>query len=107
MAFFQAFDGMEAGFRGRAERVTQLLGAPETAYVLVTSPRRDSVEEAAFFAGRLAEERLRVAALIVNRMHPPFGPGSAADAYAAATKYAGTDLGPLWQNLADLRQLAA
>jgi hypothetical protein len=43
----------------------------------------------------------------VNRMHPPFGPGSAADAHAAATKYAGTDLGPLWQNLADLRQLAA
>ena len=107
IAFFQAFDGMEAGFRDRAERVTQLLGARETAYVLVTSPRRDSVEEAEFFAERLAEGQLHVAALIVNRMHPSFGPGSAAAAEAAAARYAGTALGPLWQNLADLRRLAA
>ena len=107
IAFFQAFDGMEAGFRERAERVTELLNARETAYVLVTSPRRDSVDEAEFFAGRLAEEGLQVAALIVNRMHPSFGPGSAADAETAASKYAGTPLGPLWENLADLRQLAA
>jgi len=55
----------------------------------------------------LAEEGLQVAALIVNRMHPSFGPGSAADAETAASKYAGTSLGPLWENLADLRQLAA
>jgi anion-transporting ArsA/GET3 family ATPase len=107
MSFFQAFDGMEAGFRARAERVTELLAAPETAYVLVTSPRRDSVEEADFFAGRLAEEELHVAALIVNRMHPSFGTGSGESARATATAYAGTDLGRLWENLADLRQVAA
>ena len=35
IAFFQAFDGMEAGFRQRAERVLELLNAPDTAYVLV------------------------------------------------------------------------
>jgi len=107
IAFFQAFDGMEAGFRDRAERVTQLLGARETAYVLVTSPRRDSVDEAEFFAERLAEGQLHVAALIVNRMHPSFGPGSAASADAAAARYAGTPLEPLCQNLAALRRLAA
>ena len=37
---------MEEGFRERAERVLDLLGAPDTAYVLVAAPRRESVEEA-------------------------------------------------------------
>jgi anion-transporting ArsA/GET3 family ATPase len=110
ISFFQAFDGMEAGFRARAERVLELLSAPETAYVLVTSPRRDSVDEAEFFARRLGGGGLRVAALIVNRMHPAFGDGSAAGAAAArdeAGRHAGTKLGPLWENLADFRALAA
>jgi anion-transporting ArsA/GET3 family ATPase len=84
-----------------------LLAAPETAYVLVTSPRRDSVEEAEFFADRLAEGSLHVAALIVNRMHPSFGTGSAAAARAAAARHDGEDLGRLWANLADFREVAS
>jgi anion-transporting ArsA/GET3 family ATPase len=111
IAFFQAFDGMEAGFRERAERVLHLLEAPETAYVLVTSPRRESVEEADFFARRLAEGNLVVAALIVNRMHPSFGQGAGdGDGRAArdaAVSQAGTPLGALWANLADFREVAA
>ena len=54
VSFFRAFEGMEEGFRERAQQVTQLLAADETAFVLVTSPRRDAVEEAEFFAERLA-----------------------------------------------------
>jgi anion-transporting ArsA/GET3 family ATPase len=38
----------------------------------VTSPRRDAVEEARFFADRLADSDLSVAALVVNRVHPDF-----------------------------------
>jgi anion-transporting ArsA/GET3 family ATPase len=107
IAFFQAFDGMEAGFRERAERVLHLLDAPETAYVLVTSPRRESVEEADFFARRLGEEHLAVAALIVNRMHPSFGAGDGVAVRAAADAATGTALGALWANLADFRDVAA
>jgi len=107
ISFFQAFDGMEAGFRERAERVLHLLGAPETAYVLVTSPRRESVEEADFFARRLGEGNLAVAALIVNRMHPSFGDGDRAAARAGAEANAGTALGDLWGNLADFRDVVA
>jgi anion-transporting ArsA/GET3 family ATPase len=106
IAFFQAFDGMEAGFRERAERVLELLGAPETAYVLVTSPRSESVEEAEFFADRLSEGGLRVAALIVNRMHPSFE-ASPIDARARAMEFAGTTLGELWANVADFAEMAA
>jgi anion-transporting ArsA/GET3 family ATPase len=79
IAFFQAFEGMEEGFRERAERVNELLSAPGTAFVLVASPRRDTVGEAHFFAERLQEAGIAVEGLVVNRVHPTFGlpsPGS-------------------------------
>ena len=73
IAFFRAFEGMEQGFRERAASVTALLADADTAFVLVTSPRRDAVDEAEFFATRLRESNLDVAALVVNRVHPNFG----------------------------------
>jgi anion-transporting ArsA/GET3 family ATPase len=106
IAFFQAFDGMEQGFRDRAKRVVQLLTAPDTAYVLVASPRKDTVEEASFFATKLGENDVRIAALIVNRVHPVFGAGSAAAAADEAGRFPGTPLGELWANLAEFRQVA-
>ena len=73
VAFFQAFEGMEDGFRTRASAVHQLLADPETAYVLVTSARPDAVAEASFFAEKLGERDVAVAALVVNRLAPAFG----------------------------------
>src|SRR6202021_3829429 len=70
VAFFQAFEGMEEGFRTRAGAVRELLADPLTAYVLVTSARPDAVAEASFFAEELAERRTPPAALIFNRIHP-------------------------------------
>jgi anion-transporting ArsA/GET3 family ATPase len=91
MAFFRAFDGMEAGFRDRARGVEALLADPGTAFVLVAAPRRDSVAEAGFFADRLAEAHQPVAALIVNRLHPDFRAGEAGmDAGAGVTAGAET-----------------
>jgi anion-transporting ArsA/GET3 family ATPase len=98
VAFFQAFEGMEAGFRDRAQKVMDLLADPGTAFVLVALPRRDAVEEALFFASRLRESSIHVDALVVNRIHPRFGEGSAAEARARE--------GPLWANLADFREVA-
>jgi len=72
IAFFQAFEGMEAGFRNRAAHVETLLRDPATAYVLVASPRSDTVTEALFFAAHLTTLNLSVDALVVNRMHPAF-----------------------------------
>ena len=70
VAFFQAFEGMEEGFRTRASAVHELLADPATAYVLVTSARPDAVTEAGFFASKLAERDVAVAALVVNRIAP-------------------------------------
>jgi len=77
--FFQAFEGMEEGFSRRAAAVRDLLADPATAYVLITSPRPDAIEEATYFAGRLADTGLRPAVLVVNRVHPTFGPVEAPD----------------------------
>jgi len=74
MAFFRAFEGMEEGFRERARRVEELLADPGTAFVLVAAPREDSIDEAKFFAQRLAESSIPVSALAVNRLFPNFGP---------------------------------
>jgi anion-transporting ArsA/GET3 family ATPase len=72
--FFTAFEGMEQGFRNRAQRVLELLSDERTAFVLVAAPRRDAVDEAMYFANRLQESSISIEALIVNRLHPRFGP---------------------------------
>jgi anion-transporting ArsA/GET3 family ATPase len=106
--FFQAFDGMEQGFKQRAERVLALLSQDETAFVLVAAPRADVVEEATYFAARLHENGITVRALIVNRMHPRFaGAASAAGLRERARGLAGTDLGAQLHNLADFVQVAS
>ena len=104
--FFQAFEGMEDGFRDRARKVDHLLSHPGTAFVLVAAPRPDVVVEANFFAAKLHEAGIPIAALVVNRMHPRYGgEWSEVDRQRART-LAGTPLGPLYENLADLHQLA-
>ncbi|MDQ3304411.1 MAG: AAA family ATPase [Actinomycetota bacterium] len=106
LAFFSAFEGMEEGFRERAARVQALLVDPATAFVLVASPRTDTVAEASFFATKLGESGISVASLIVNRLHPRFGSGRAEADRARALSLAGTPLGSLFANLGDLQAMA-
>jgi anion-transporting ArsA/GET3 family ATPase len=104
--FFGAFEGMEQGFRDRAARVQALLTDPATAYVLVASPRADTVAEASYFAERLEQSALPVAALVVNRVHPRFGKGLGPAARKRAKAAVGTPLAGLTRNLAEFRTMA-
>ena len=119
VAFFQAFEGMEDGFRSRASAVHELLGDPSTAYVLVTSARPDAVDEATFFAEKLAERDVTVSALVVNRIAPSFGDGDGgggaspdeaspdgAAGTAAPRGAAGPALAALEANLSELNAVA-
>ena len=72
--FFRAFGGMTEGMRERAGRVNALLADSRTAFVLVTSPRRDALEEAAFFHRRLMDAGLPFAGVVANRVHQAGGP---------------------------------
>ncbi|MFN8016997.1 MAG: ArsA-related P-loop ATPase [Acidimicrobiales bacterium] len=106
ITFFQAFDGMEAGFKERADHVLQLLTSPETSYVLVASPKRDTVAEAQYFADKLAEAHIPISALIVNRMHPHFTDEMPEALRERAVTLQGSDLGGLYRNLADFSLVA-
>jgi anion-transporting ArsA/GET3 family ATPase len=120
VAFFRAFEGMEQGFRERASSVTALLAQPTTAFVLVTSPRRDAVEEAQFFADRLRGSELTVAGLVVNRVHPDFAQGidteglsdrlafvyERANTASGESRGAAARLGRRYENLVDYASLA-
>jgi anion-transporting ArsA/GET3 family ATPase len=75
--FFRSFGGMTEGFRERAERVNALLRNHRSAFVLVTSPRRDAIEEARYFHRRLVESDMPFAGVVANRVHTGTGAGDA------------------------------
>jgi len=103
---------MEEGFRERAAQVMQLLAADETAFVLVTSPRRDAVEEVEYFASRLADGDFAVDALVVNRVHERYcnvDPGALRDRareLGGRRSEASSRLAAHFANLADLEDVA-
>ncbi len=96
IAFFRSLDGIEEGFRTRADDVYRTLQSPDSAFVLVVSPRPDTLAEASVFADALAKANMAVRAIVVNRVTPSFG-----DAVAPTSRS-----GPA-QALADFRALAA
>ena len=70
--FLRAFAGMQQGFAERAADVQDLLVAPSTSFVLVTTPTADAVEEATWFTEHLVSRGVRPTAAVVNRCHPSF-----------------------------------
>ena len=113
IAFFQAFAGMEVGFDERAGAMRALLADPATAYVVVSSPRADAIDEAWYFADRLRERGVTPSGLVVNRVHPRFdlpagaelpGRGSAS---ALPEGPSGSDLAAIVENLVELDRIGA
>ncbi|MEV0253028.1 ArsA family ATPase [Streptomyces sp. NPDC050732] len=67
--FVTAMDSMFGGFRTRADATYRLLQAPGTAFLVVASPERDALREAAYFVERLAADDMPLAGLVLNRVH--------------------------------------
>ncbi|HYU58839.1 MAG TPA: ArsA-related P-loop ATPase, partial [Actinomycetota bacterium] len=67
--FLSAFEGMYDGFKRRAAAVLDLLRRPGTRFVIVTSPEPGAMDEAGYFAERLAEAGMPLAAVVANRTH--------------------------------------
>ena len=87
--FVAALDTMFGGFRERADHTYALLKRPETAFVVVATPERDALREASYFAGRLDEEGMPLAGVVVNRVQRVSAPElSGARALAAAEQLA-------------------
>ncbi|HEU5033556.1 MAG TPA: ArsA-related P-loop ATPase [Mycobacteriales bacterium] len=72
--FVASLETMFGGFRERADHTYRLLKEPGTAFVVVAVPERDALREAAYFVDRLAEERMPLAGLVLNRVHASAAP---------------------------------
>ena len=83
-SFVSALDTMFGGFRQRAEATYKLLQAKGTSFVVVAAPEPDALREASFFARRLAEEKMPLAGLVLNRVHPRLTDLTAERSLAAA-----------------------
>jgi anion-transporting ArsA/GET3 family ATPase len=67
--FFGLLGDMTEDFSARARQVEEMLKAPTTAFVLVTSAQQAAIDEAIWFRRTLAESGLPFAGVIVNRVH--------------------------------------
>src|SRR5215831_3001235 len=83
--FVAALDTMFGGFRERAEDTYRLLQTPGTAFLVIATPEPDALREASYFVERLSQDRMPLAGLLLNRVHPsPAARLSAARSLAAA-----------------------
>ncbi|WP_179816230.1 ArsA family ATPase [Allostreptomyces psammosilenae] len=64
-----ALDTVFGGFRERAEATYRRLQGEGTAFLVVATPERDALREAAYFVERLAADRMPLAGLVLNRVH--------------------------------------
>ena len=100
--FFRSLSGMEAGLRQRAAEMSALLRDRRTAFVLVSSPRAEAIDEAGFLVTALREGGFQLGSIVANMVHPLPAELPASFDVAAVT-------GPLADHLAyhaALRQLA-
>jgi anion-transporting ArsA/GET3 family ATPase len=68
--FFILFQSMYDGFVERARAVTELLGSPQTTFLVVSTLEVAPSREAAYFLSLLAERRYHVGALVLNKVLP-------------------------------------
>ena len=103
IGFFTQFEGMEEGFRARARRAEEVLHSELTSFVLVCSPRRDTVDEALYLVTQMAASGAEATTVVVNRCYPSYAslPSATADVLA------GTRLSSLVVNLEQLSAVAS
>ncbi len=84
--FVAALDTMFGGFRERADATYRLLQDDGTAFVVVATPERDALREAAYFVERLERDRMPLAGLVLNRVHDPLHAAPSAERALAAAE---------------------
>ena len=108
IAFFQAFEGMEEGFRDRAARRRRAArGRRDRASCWSPRPGGTPSRRPCSSPTRSTRRGIAISALIVNRMHPRFGAGPGRGGPGAGPDASpGTALGGLYANLADFQLIA-
>lgn len=66
--FASAFETVMAGFKRRATVVEKLLASPATAFIIVASPHKATLDEARFFVDQLKSRNTTPRGVVVNRV---------------------------------------
>jgi anion-transporting ArsA/GET3 family ATPase len=91
--FFRSLGGLLDGFKARARETEELLKAPTTVFLLVTSPEREPIDEALYFWRKLKAARMPFGGVIVNRVHhETAGATTPEEITAALSESLGSDL---------------
>ncbi len=82
--FVAALETVFGSFRERADHTYRMLQQPGTAFVVVATPEPDALREASYFVERLAEDRMPLAGLVLNRVQTDRTEGLSGERAAAA-----------------------
>lgn len=113
--FFASMSGLFENFHERIERAYDVLRGPDTAFVVVSSPEEQVLGDAEYLAAKMAELRMPLKGVVMNRVHAELRRHRRAqidpddlDAVGAlvARAVGARDAGALVANFADYQQLA-
>jgi anion-transporting ArsA/GET3 family ATPase len=113
--FFGSMSGLFENFHERIERAYDVLRGPETAFVVVSSPEEQVLGDAEYLAAKMAELRMPLKGVVMNRVHAELGRakrgGVDPDDVAAILEMVGRAVGaaaagPLVENFAEYQVLA-
>ena len=80
--FFTSMSGLFDNFQGRIEHAYQVLRGPETAFVVVSSPEEQVLEDAEYLSSKMGELRMPLKGVVLNRVHHEFNTGPGAEQLA-------------------------
>jgi anion-transporting ArsA/GET3 family ATPase len=72
--FFVGMQGLFEGMNERMDRVYRVLRSPKTAFVLISSPEEEVLEEAEYLNDKMAQLGMPLRAVVLNRVHEEFAP---------------------------------
>jgi anion-transporting ArsA/GET3 family ATPase len=72
--FFTSMSGLFENFHGRIERAYEVLRGAGTAFVLVTGPEEQVLDDAEYLSGKMGELRMPLKGVVLNRVHREFRP---------------------------------
>jgi anion-transporting ArsA/GET3 family ATPase len=70
--FFAGMQSLFEGFGERTERVYRVLKSQKTAFVLISSPEEEVLEEAEYLSDKMAALGMSLRAVVFNRVHEEF-----------------------------------
>ncbi len=77
--FFTSMSGLFENFQARIDKAYEVLRGPETAFVVVSSPEEQVLEDAEYLSTKMAELRMPLGGVVLNRVHHEFRPGRRAE----------------------------